>query len=264
MSIIKSPFPKTVKKNIKATTENEKEDPIIVQLFSSPRTEIHPITRVKATLISDDYKKSKNLKSKNNNNNNNGSIIINNEQEIDQRTGMAIFKDLKFSNGTGVAPVKLKFSILLECKVGNLIKKMEIETEKLSEAFIVVTNENQWDESEKKLICLQVFNEGSSASWFKLANFIQIHYLRGTRQLIDLPNRAISQIEFDYLKKKFFKEGNLLVEIGEFSLFWDGWFGPVLHKIRHHKIYTKLWLSGFLFIYLFILFNLLLFIIYYY
>lgn len=52
--IVKSPFPKSVKQHTKSTSIAV-EDPTIVQLIYSPRSEIRPLSKVKAGLVFEDY-----------------------------------------------------------------------------------------------------------------------------------------------------------------------------------------------------------------
>ena len=79
---------------------------------------------------------------------------------------------------------------------------------------------------------------------FQFANILQIHYLRATRQNTAEPQRPLSLRELQYLAQLDQFKGKPTVHVRDFEAFWN-WFGDAMHKIRHQKPFSSMWLQGY-------------------
>jgi len=159
-----------------------------------------------------------------------------NEQRI------ATFSDLRFSQGTRLKTVKLQFTQNVECQQleGPSVKTV-LESDP-SQPFIVLTNENQWDVSEGILTQRDAFGNLIETTWPSFANVLQTHYIHATRQDPGKPIRCLSAEDIRYIHEVKFDTKPLITQ-RDFEKFWE-WFGKVLHKIRHSRQLTTLWLKG--------------------
>lgn len=113
-----------------------------------------------------------------------------------------------------------------------------------SAPFVVKTNPNQWDKSEGKSIAEDLFQDSENPiSWPNLANQLQLHFIRSTRQHLD-SERSLSRNDLNFIVVNFFK--NEWVTREEFECFWE-WYGPSLRRIRYDPHINSLWLNGYLF-----------------
>eukprot|EP01101_Sappina_pedata_P010329 TRINITY_DN6482_c0_g1_i1.p1 TRINITY_DN6482_c0_g1~~TRINITY_DN6482_c0_g1_i1.p1 ORF type:complete len:579 (-),score=231.57 TRINITY_DN6482_c0_g1_i1:113-1717(-) len=119
--------------------------------------------------------------------------------------------------------------------------------------FIVMTNENQFSQCAGILLKKDLFenavdsngnNATSEISWYTFANTLQIHFLKATRQ-DNSCMRPLSINDFRYLQQKHFGGRQALVA-NDFEEFWKC-FSPSLHKIRHQKIFWRMYIEGFIF-----------------
>merc|ERR1711974_226517 len=106
-----------------------------------------------------------------------------------------------------------------------------------------MTNETQWRDSEGSLLKKSAFGSKDSVSWPKFSNCLQVHYIRATRQNPKEPKRALSLRDFQYISQLELFENKQQVHVRDFERFWD-WFSEALHKIRHQKPFSSMWLEG--------------------
>lgn len=166
-----------------------------------------------------------------------------------QPNGQAMFEQLRFSKGTGVKIVRLRFSCNAETSgaavPGCPPKKFVVESP-MSAPFIVMTNESQFADSAAKLLETDAFAPGVTAiSWNRFANLLQFHYLMCTRQQLTKILRPLTRADLAYFWETRFNKSKQ-VSKKAYDLFWQ-WFGPTLHKIRHQKPVPQMWEKGYIF-----------------
>jgi len=169
------------------------------------------------------------------------TTVQNDTAELDSRA-QATFEDLRFPQGTRLKPVRLHFSVQLQfAQSAGTVGVVSADSEP-SHPFVVLTNENQWDVAAGSLLQRDAFGASDSCPWYHFANTLQIHYLKATRQDCAHPQRPLSVSDLQYIHAiKFGKKPVILLR--EFERFWE-WFGKVLHKIRHQRHLSSLWLKG--------------------
>jgi len=72
---------------------------------------------------------------------------------------------------------------------------------------------------------------------------LQVHYLKATRQNPVEPKRPLSLRELQYISQLDQFKHKDKIYVRDFEIFW-GWFGDALHKIRHQKVVSSMWLEG--------------------
>lgn len=75
---------------------------------------------------------------------------------------------------------------------------------------------------------------------------LQVHYLRATRQNPNEPKRPLSIREIQYISQLDSIKGKTQIHIRDFENFWN-WFGDAMHKIRHQKGFSSMWLKGYVY-----------------
>ena len=110
-----------------------------------------------------------------------------------------------------------------------------------SAPFIVFTNECQWEESEGSLLKKDCF-DAHEIPFTRFANYLQVHFLRSTRQDPYNPERALSLHDLNYIARARF-ENRSEINKSDFDEFLQ-WFGQVLRKIRHQPQFHQLWVKG--------------------
>lgn len=232
MLVTKQPFPKTVKQGVKACGATE--DPLLVCLLVAPKAEIQAHgCEVVAELQHEAYTK------------NASQLGVTNRVQKMDSDGSACFSDIKFPNGTRQKMVRVRFAVNVQyVQMNGVMGDVKLESN-TSRPFIVMTNENQWETSAGALLKKEIFEKRSEAPWEQFANTLQLHYLRASRQEPSNPKRALSKSDLDYIHHTRFKRAPIISE-KEFDEFW-GWFGKVLHRIRHDKQFKELWLNGFIY-----------------
>ena len=241
--IVKSqPFPDVVKQKEKKRTKghtNYEEDPIEVQVLNGARSTIVIAGKVKAEL---QWETAKDQESK-------GSSSILNPTASVKKTGIANFEELRFSKGTGVKIVRLVFTCRAKApstlEIPGAGSEFELESNP-TEPFIVMTNESQFSDSAKKLLDLAVFGESDDpVPWLRFANHLQLHYLTSTRQNLSKIVRPLTKADLAYIWQLKFKQAKQ-VSPALFNDFW-GWFGKLVHVLRHQKPVPELWEKGLIF-----------------
>jgi hypothetical protein len=115
----------------------------------------------------------------------------------------------------------------------------------MTQPFIVMTNESQFGDSAGKLLEQEGFGSKKSIPWLRFANLLQLHYLIATRQSLSKIGRPLTKTDLAYIwQLKFDRATDLTVAAVE--EFW-GWFGKLLHILRHQKPVPELWVKGFVF-----------------
>lgn len=76
---------------------------------------------------------------------------------------------------------------------------------------------------------------------------LQVHYLRATRQNPVEPKRPLSIREIQYISQLEQFKNKSIIHVRDFEAFWV-WFGDAMHKIRHQKLFSNMWLQGFVLI----------------
>jgi len=118
----------------------------------------------------------------------------------------------------------------------------------LSLPFVVITNENQWEEVEELLLRKDSFIGNLEISWSQLCNTLQRHFLRATRQAPTKPDRYLSRLDFQYFHCKFFGSKDI-INLENFQRFWD-WFGKSLQALRYQRHIKEMWQEGIIYGYM--------------
>jgi len=163
-------------------------------------------------------------------------------QKMEAATGTVVFP-LTFLMGTRMAKVRVKISMDIHAVHNGKTIPKTIKTS--SDVVIVITNESQWEESEKTLIEYTAFGDGTAtASWPLLCNVIQRHMTQEVKSSSDHHFRAFSQQDFDYFHLHFFNEKEV-VSLQDFQGFW-GWFGKAFQALKFQKHINVMWQYGYL------------------
>jgi len=146
---------------------------------------------------------------------------------------------LKFLTGSRKASAVLKFGIRIQTSNGSTIT---LESNP-SVPFVVITNECQYEVADGRLLKMDLFGQlGNPAPWSFVANRLQRHFLRATRQDLSKPPRWISHQELNYIHSAFFgRQPN--VTSAMFDEFWN-WFGKGLQKLRYTRHLCSMWQQG--------------------
>jgi hypothetical protein len=157
--------------------------------------------------------------------------------------------NLVFLNGTRKNLARLKFSVELRTvEAPEQLLRLESLP---SMPTVVITNECQFEESDGLLLRNSIFAapEGSglqgapeAVPWVLVANKIQLHFLRATRQDLGNPQRFITPAEFDYMHLRYF-DRSPMISLNQFQDFWN-WFGKTAQKIRYTRSVSLMWQAG--------------------
>lgn len=134
--------------------------------------------------------------------------------------------------------------------VRQLEAVVPVSSYELSPPFIIFANESQWKDSEGKLFKHALFRGNSEATvnFYLLANHLQVHFLRGTRQNLADRHTGISLADLRYFSALSIDDERCFpnlhsIKESDVDLFWN-WFGQVFRLIRHIPNLCKLWTSG--------------------
>jgi len=181
LAVVEQPFP------LIYNYKKSMEEPIEVQLLSGANVQIQSVSEVKAAInIESPQRKVITQKQ------------IENESSKLGEGHKARFS-IKFLTGTQKSCATLKFGI--QIKVSNQTLSLESNP---SSPFIVITNECQYEESDRLLLQAATFRNAEQTYWALFANHLQRHFLKATRQDLLKPNRYLTHYELQYLKEKFF------------------------------------------------------------
>lgn len=224
--VIKQPFPLVITKGKQLT-----EEQLQVQLLKSSCLPIKSISPIQCAIVSDMNTKSTT-----------GKMLEYDIQNIDPSTLIAKFP-IKFNQGTKKAPANLKFALSIQL-AGN---PNPINIESLnSSPLVVITNEIQWDGSAGTLLKKEVFPQGQfEIPWPRLANTLQQHVLRATKQDLFKPRRYLTNYDLNYLHHKFLDAKDIIAQ-KDFDIFWE-WFGKAMQKIRYQRHICSMWQNGLLY-----------------
>lgn len=224
----RQPFPLVLRKG----EQLGEQDSIIVRLVPlSLSAEVMTITsQVRVQVVCDSHQTSRSLATH--------ELIQPLAINIDPTTLVARFT-LHFLDGTKNTPVSLRFS--LQILVQNSVP-ITLESE-LTAPFIVITHKDQWRGAAGTMLKRDAFLHQYEIPWPQLANTLQTHFLRATKQAQATgTHRPLSEFDLVYLNKKFFG-GKPVVDQSQFDTFWQ-WYGAALDTIRHQRPILGLWWQG--------------------
>ena len=156
--VIQHPFPKSVKQN-KAMS-----DPIQVKVFMGANQAVKAGKVVCEAVV--EGGNSKAVKK--------DPTQLSNSLADVNTNNVAIFNNLVFPHGTRKKLIHLKFSVEV-MGFNNFSQKKMLTMKVVSELtppFIVKTNENQWEESEKILLKHEIFGAQSEAKWYQYVSYL--------------------------------------------------------------------------------------------
>eukprot|EP01129_Flabellula_baltica_P009600 TRINITY_DN3946_c0_g1_i1.p1 TRINITY_DN3946_c0_g1~~TRINITY_DN3946_c0_g1_i1.p1 ORF type:complete len:652 (-),score=115.19 TRINITY_DN3946_c0_g1_i1:61-2016(-) len=229
--ISEQPFPNSIKQNSTV--------PVVdVMLLTRARSVVTPISRVTAELIHDWTLNTKK----------NSSPVKNDEEYINKSTMVASFKNMKFTVGSSLKTVQMKFRVNVEVTDGSKnCETMPLETSIPTDHFIIITHTKQWAESQGILLKRDMFQGLLEITSAKFCNVLQRYYLEATKQKPEQPERILTYHEFSFffsskLEKPFY-DPNATITQKEFDTFW-GWFGTTLRELRFNKLLLAMWNQG--------------------
>jgi len=224
-----SPFPTAVKQHVPVP-------PIHVQLLTGVHSGV-PISP-QDLVVAELTQSSPNFTSRKGNNN---GLMRGHQTTVEN--GLALFDKLVFNVGTNCRPVQLKFKLSLS--IGSNVFQVESLP---CDPCIAITNTKQWEEAQGILLKKDIFSGRAEIPVALFCNSIQMSFMRAIRQDPMKVRRILSLDDFQFfittkLGKPFILSENLTGK--DFDRFWE-WFGPILQKMHHHKIYVQLWMTGLL------------------
>lgn len=223
--IIKQPFPENFTKN-KIIQDGNLQVRALVSPYSSKKISFG---KVHCTIVFDsDLAVTMNGQ----------NMISNDVKELCDDTLTASFP-LKFLQGTRRSKVCCKFVMIYKTLDQKYSYTVESE---VSNPFIVITNESQWDAAEEVLFKWDLFKEHSKISYPYFCNILQRHFLVGTKQDLSHPNRGLSLDDFDYFFHYYFNNSQAIIQ-AQVITFWS-WFGKTLKEIKYQRYIRELWQNG--------------------
>lgn len=187
---------------------------------------------------------------------------------------------LRTTNGSRMVPVALRVAATVSTSTSSSSSSSGGEgggggaattlESQCSQPFIVITNENQYEESNGSLLRYLAFGTRAETPWPRFANALQRHFLQTTKQdgsapppavlpaaapvsaaavaaaltPEDLPVRALAVRELEYIHARFFG-GRAAVAATQFDAFW-AWFGKLLQRMRTTRQICGMWRDGLL------------------
>lgn len=180
--IVKDPFPMIITKGKQLDDEQ-----LMVKLLTGTMPNYEGVSTVKASLALDQHQRPT-------------GTIDNNTCNLDSVKLTASFA-LKFSSGTRKSPVSIRFA--MQIQQGETMHPVESD---LTDAFIVITNDSQWEGSIGYLLKKDLFGNASvNVPWPLFVNELQKQFIWVTRQDPLNPRRPLSQLDIQYLHLKFFQ-----------------------------------------------------------
>jgi hypothetical protein len=163
-------------------------------------------------------------------------VIENYTAMVDRLTHQSNFC-IKFVTGSRKVPVALRFAQTINWQSQSFVIESEV-----SNPFVIITNEVQWEGSSGAILKKQLFGLRGEVSWPAFVNGLQSHFIWLTRQDPTKPNRTLSEYDFNYLHNKFFsRQAN--VSLYDFEAFWN-WFGKSMQVLRYGRHCNSLWQTG--------------------
>lgn len=218
----KQPFPVVISKG-KQLGEEQLSVQLLTGAFNSPA----PVSPVKATLLCDTH----NPPAK-------GAPSSPLEGDTQQMAPSRIAHfPLRFVAGTRKSAVHIKLGVPV--RMGAATATIESE---MSNPFVVITNECQWEGSAGTLLKKDAFGGQLEIPWPQFVNTLQRHFLIATKQDMVRPKRALSLYDFHYINSQFF--GNrTIIQQKDFDHFWN-WFGKSMQTLRYQRHISTLWQNG--------------------
>jgi len=223
--ICKQPFPVVITKG-----KQLGEEQLTVRLLTGASSQAVPAAAVKATLLSDTHSAPSRPNAP-------SSPIESDVQHINPAR-VAHFP-LKFLSGTRKSAVHIKMGVPVRAGPGGASITVESE---MSNPFVVITNECQWENSAGTLLKKDAFGGQLEITWPQFVNTLQRHFLIATRQDMVRPKRPLSLYDFQYINSQFF--GNrTVIHQKDFDNFWS-WFGRSMQTLRYQRHICALWQTG--------------------
>eukprot|EP00727_Mastigamoeba_balamuthi_P013427 m51a1_g8707 hypothetical protein (827) ;mRNA; r:113517-119446 len=167
------------------------------------------------------------------------SIVEKEAEQPDPADPHTVRVQLAMRNGSRKAPIAVKFSTVVHYPGGSVVLQSQV-----SNPFVVITNECQYQVSDGSLLKRVAFGNQKEIGWIAFANMLQRHFVRAMRQDPTQPARYLSRREMIYFHDKFFGRGPTITA-AQFDKFWD-WFGQALQKLRYTRHISNLWREGLL------------------
>jgi len=149
----------------------------------------------------------------------------------------------KFLIGTRRETANIRFDIAVKIQGINVPVPLDPV---FTRPFIVITSENHFEESLKRLFLQEIFRGKDSLPWPLVANELSVFFLKATRQDLSKPTRGLSEKDFLYLHKTKFG-GQPQIPSSVFEKFWDQWFGKVLRELRYKRHLKNMWNLGYIY-----------------
>lgn len=230
--VAKQPFPKPIKKGTTVSgADGEHEEPTLVRFLTGAKSLYIPESKVRAEVVSEDSRKGE-------------DAFFAGERPLDE-DGFATFYDMKFAKPTRLNTAHLYFSVKVQFVMDDKTTSTVLVTSSPSEPFVVITNESQWGDSEGLLLRMSAFQDRETITWEFMANVLQTHFLRSTRQDLADPERPLSLNDLNYLARTQFNNRRVLNKT-DLEEFWK-WFGLACRRIRHQIPFHTLWMKGLVF-----------------
>lgn len=171
-------------------------------------------------------------------------IFINETQPIDFLTNSASFP-LKLTQGTRRAKVHVLFALQISITDSKGTKSSHLIESEISNPFVVITNESQWDATEEVLFKWDLFDKYQEISYSYFCNVLQRHFILVTKQDLSHPKRSLSLDDFDYIYEHYFKNVSR-IKLQHVTTFWS-WFGKTLKELKYQRYIKELWQNGLLY-----------------
>jgi hypothetical protein len=258
------PFPVSVKQHRALT-----DQPTIVRLISGTRLKVAEASMVTTEVVRygemDDGgaegdsnsgpRSKKSSSSVSSSNRKNPAVMVSKAEATLGAEHSAAFTSMNFPVGSRLKTARLRFvGTVAVYSLSGASAVLPVQSEE-SGAFIVMTNENQWDECEGVLLRDSLFGSGTpehgtavspggTVSWARFCNVLHARYVVATRQSTGDPTRPLEGSDFHYFASIGFGH-NGQVTGKECRRFWL-WFGPFLHRIRYQRHVISLWFRGYI------------------
>eukprot|EP01113_Clastostelium_recurvatum_P039101 TRINITY_DN5930_c0_g1_i3.p1 TRINITY_DN5930_c0_g1~~TRINITY_DN5930_c0_g1_i3.p1 ORF type:complete len:634 (-),score=194.11 TRINITY_DN5930_c0_g1_i3:203-2104(-) len=230
--IKKQPFPIVISK-----LKQLNDDQLTVYMLTGAYPNFQIMSSVKATLICDTHNPSSSKSG------GPANPLDCDSQAISLQNKVATFP-LKFMQGTRKASVNIKFGVSVRSTGGT---PATIESN-MSNPFVVITNECQWEGSAGTLLKKDAFGGSLEIPWPQFVNALQRHFLLATKQDPVRPKRPLSVYDFQYINTQFFGSRSIIHQ-KDYDAFW-GWFGKSMQTLRYQRHICNLWQNGIIYGYM--------------
>lgn len=231
LAILDQPFPTVVLR------QKPLEEPVVVQMLTAASVQVQSVSPMRAVITTSTAENFRVAMDSH------ANPIEPEMQAIDLEKRTARWH-LKPINGSRKNFVYGRFAMQVLVTTGGTVSHTVILESPPSAPFVVITNEVQWDETEAALILHYAFQDQLDVPWLLLANVLQRHFVRGTRQNVMNPPRPLSTNELIFIHRHFFG-GGLMASRQQFTDFW-AWFGKGVQRLRTTRPLGAMWGAGLL------------------